>query len=120
MPSRMPVSVIDGQMTLSVTLFLGLAFEHIGDLASEADQVLSGRMLGGLPVFGDDRVEECRARPPHEPRQIAPAEGHTQEEVAAVPIGLAAVGAERRPGEPVQHLVAATVASPQRRSFSAT
>ena len=53
---------------LSTTLFSGLALEHIGDLSSEADQVVPGLMLGGLPISGDDGADERRARVPHEPR----------------------------------------------------
>jgi len=49
-----------------------LALEHIGYLLSEPDEVLPGLMLGGLPIPGDDGVDERRARVPHEPRQIAP------------------------------------------------
>ena len=97
---------------LSTTLFLGLALERICNLSSEADQIPPGRMLGALPVASDDGVDERCARVPHEARQITAAEGHAEEEVAAIPICLAAVGAKRRPGELVQHLVAAPVASP--------
>src|SRR5476649_1392330 len=97
---------------LSTTLFLGLALQRIGNLSSEADQIPPGLMLGALPVARDDGVDERRTRVPHEARQIKAAEGHAEEEVAAVPICLAAVCTKRRPGEFVQHHVTATVASP--------